>query len=136
MDGSRSLRRLVARGLMLVAALVAVCAFHSAADQPGHDAVSASSISLMPAVEVGDPLQVRLVDVPWTYPSADSHAHLAVVSLMGLSLSLLLLGLVARACRTVVVRPRDPSHNGWGFGPPDPPWPATPSLTQLRVSRT
>ncbi|GAB2590232.1 hypothetical protein [Kribbella endophytica] len=132
MDGSGSLQRLVARGLMLVAALVAVCAFHSSSE-PSEQPTAAVAA----AVELVGPLHVDLADVPGTSPSDEGHAHLAVAWLVGLSVSLLLLGLVARVRRVVAVRSqRDSMDAGWGFGPPEPPWPATPSLIQLRISRT
>lgn len=118
MDGS--MRRLVARGLMVLAALVAVCAFHASSPETVEQPIAA----------IAGPLHVDLADVPAVDPSADSHEHLTVAWLLGLSL--FLLGLVARARRTVAVRPHPP-HAAPSFEPPPPP---APSLIQLRISRT
>ncbi|GAB3826223.1 hypothetical protein [Kribbella italica] len=121
------MRRLVARGLMLVAALMAVCAFHSSSEP-----VDQPTAAIAATVDLVGPLHLDLTEVPSTSPSADEHAHLAVAWLLGLSLSLVLLGLVTRARRTVAVRP----HLARIVPAFDPPPPATPSLVQLRISRT
>lgn len=117
---------------MLVAALLAVCAFHSFSeptDQPAASSVAASTV-----IDLVGPLHLDPTDVPSTYPSADHHAHLALACLLGLSVSLVLLALVNRAGRIVAVRPqRDPAHPVWGLSGRS--WPATPSLSQLQVSR-
>ena len=131
MNGSGALRRLVARGLMLVAALLAVCAFHSSSEPTGQPA---SLVAASATVDMVGPLHLDPADVPSTYPSTDPHAHLAVACLLGLSVSLVLLALVSRVRRTGAVRPqRDPAHLVRGLS--DRPRPATPSLSQLQVSR-
>ncbi|WP_327638317.1 DUF6153 family protein [Kribbella sp. NBC_00482] len=133
MNGSGSLRRLVARGLMLVAALVAVCAFHSSSEPT--DQPAASSVAASTTVDLVGPFHLDPTDVPSTHPSVDPHAHLAVACLLALTVSLVLLALVSRVRRTVAVRPRrDPARSVWGLS--DRPWPAPPSLSQLQVSRT
>lgn len=134
MNGSRSLQRLLARGLMLVAALMAVCAFHSATEPT--DSPTAGLASSAVTMDLVGPLHLDPADVPSTSASADGHAHLALVSLSGLSTWLLLLGLVAGARCLATRRHRDPSVAGLASRLIDPLRPTTPSLIQLRVSRT
>ncbi len=56
MNGSGSLQRLVARGLMLIAALMAVCAFHSASEPT--DGPAASSVSSAVTLDLVGPLHL------------------------------------------------------------------------------
>ena len=137
MDGSRSLQRLVARGLMLVAALVSVCAFHSASLDSSSPVATGTGVLASAQEQLAGPMHLGLNEVPATYASAEQHAHPAAVVLLGMSLSLLLLGLVARASRLVAVRDGyGPSAGGRSLSASGPPGPPTPSLTQLRISRT
>ena len=78
-------------------------------------------------------LHIDLTDGASARPTADHHAHLTVASLLAFSVLLLLLLLAARARRTVTTLP---ARTRWAFSLPAAAWPATPSLTQLRVSRT
>ncbi|GAA0581687.1 hypothetical protein HPO96_08160 [Kribbella sandramycini] len=124
MDGS--VRRLFARGLMLVAALLAMCAFHS----PTESAETALANSM--AIEMIGPLHLDFDDVPEVLPVADSHTHRIVPSLLGLSILLV----AARAIRVVALRPVRPAAIRARFGVPAAFCPSAVSLTQLRISRT
>lgn len=130
MDRFGAARRLVMRGLALVAALVAVCAFHSAASEPAE-----SSGPAVVAVELIGPLHLDINEVPSTVPAAEQHAHLLGVILLGASV-VLLLALVANALRPAAYAVDEPWRTPTWLRAAAPPWPTTPSLAQLCVLRT
>ncbi|MFK4085051.1 hypothetical protein ACI2LF_13140 [Kribbella sp. NPDC020789] len=107
-----SLQRLLARGLMVVAALVAVCAFHSP---------SASAEGLVTADSA------VLADSS-SCPVGGDDTHVSVTGVLGVAS--VVNGVVASPCRTSSVAPAETGHR---FSPPL--WATTPSLIQLRISR-
>ncbi|MEV0790409.1 hypothetical protein [Kribbella sp. NPDC050459] len=121
--------RLVMRGLALVAALVAVCAFHSSASEPAE--LSAPVV----VAELIGPLHLDTNDVPSAVPAAEQHAHLLGAILLGASV-VLLLALVAKALGLVAYAVDDLWRTPTWLGAADPPRSTAPSLTQLCVLRT
>lgn len=146
MNGSGLLHRLVLRGLMLVAALVAICAFHSVSEPTAVPAMAFTSVAFLDSVAsvpVADATDVRAsvdVDSHGSAPPrspAEDLAHLTVVGSLGLSLSILVWMLAAAAALRAVA-PR------WGNGHSararfivlHSPSATAVALTQLRISRT
>ncbi|MDX3006310.1 hypothetical protein PWY87_31830 [Kribbella solani] len=123
------LRWLMTRAAVLLAALVAVCAFHGAASEPaGAGAVAGQSA----AVQLVGPLHVDLSEVPSTASEVEQHAHLLFVVLVGASMALGLV-LAAKALRLVayVLARQRPSP----LITAGPAWSGGPSLAELRVVR-
>ncbi|WP_344215633.1 hypothetical protein [Kribbella sancticallisti] len=135
MDGLGGMRRRLVQGLALLAAVVAVCAFHGSASEPGDTLTAAAHAVVVPSADLVGPLHLDMNDVPSALPSAGHHAHLLVVGLLGASLTLLL-ALAVRAVRLVAYGIGDLWRGGIRLGAADPPWPTAPSLTQLCVLRT
>jgi hypothetical protein len=107
-----SLQRLLVRGLMVVAALLAVCAFHS----------PSASVEGLAAAD-----SAVMVDST-RCPVGDDDTHLSVAGVLGVAS--VVGGLVTSPCRTASVSPVDA-----GERLPSPAWATTPSLIQLRISR-
>ncbi|TDD58050.1 hypothetical protein E1263_21070 [Kribbella antibiotica] len=115
----RSLQRFLARGLMLVAALAAVCMVHS---------TPASAEQLTAAGTTA--VQGEQSDVPPSCPVGGDDTHLSVAGVLGVSSvvgALVPFGRDAAAVgETSLYVVRAPSC---------PLWQTTPSLIQLRISR-
>ncbi|WP_405059020.1 hypothetical protein OG474_40720 [Kribbella sp. NBC_01505] len=107
-----SLHRLLARGLMVVAALLAVCAFHSPSSAV-EGLVTADSAVMVDSSSC---------------PVGDDDTHLSVPGVMGVAS--VVGALVASPCRTASVNPLHASEL-----PSALPRQTTPSLIQLRISR-
>ncbi|MGZ0145980.1 hypothetical protein ACXJJ3_02815 [Kribbella sp. WER1] len=120
----RSGMRLLMRGLALVAALFAVCAFHGSASEPPGVSVAAA-----PVPDLVGPLHVDLNEVPAAVPDEGQHAHPVVVILLG---GLLL----AFAVRPLAYALGDLWRTAARAGVSDRPRCTTPSLTRLCVLRT
>jgi hypothetical protein len=118
------------RGLALVAALVAVCAFHGSASEPVDARLAAGPVAAAPASDLVGPLHLDFGEVPSAFPVEEHHAHVLVVFLLGG----LLLGLVVRRLAGYAVG--DLWRTTGCIGVTDPPCSVAPSLTRLCVLRT
>ncbi|GAA1585428.1 hypothetical protein GCM10009804_47090 [Kribbella hippodromi] len=117
------------RAVVLLAALVAVCAFHGAASEPAGAGTAAGQTT---SVQLVGPLHVDLSEVPSTVSNVEQHAHLLFVVLMGASIALGLV-LMAKALRLVAYVPAEQCSS-----PPvttGPTWSRGPSLAELCVVR-
>ena|SRR5689334_6662226 len=114
-----SLQRFVARGLMLVAALAAVCVVHST--PASAEQLTVAGISAV---------QGEQSDVPPSCPVGGDDTHLSVAGVLGIST--VVGGLVAFGRDTEAVG----STVRYAVQAPYcPVWQTTPSLIQLRISR-
>ncbi|MGW7680560.1 hypothetical protein ACWGID_07450 [Kribbella sp. NPDC054772] len=130
MGGSEVLRRWMLRGLALVAALVAVSAFHSSASEPVDSPLVVAQVVAPAASDLVGPLHVDLSEVPSAVPDEDHHTHLFVVFMLGG----LLLAFVARP--SVAYAIGDLWRLPGRLLVTDPPWATAPSLNRLCVLRT